>query len=128
VEPADLTIHPTVLVNVPLAARIMQEETFGPVLPVMTYKELDEVSSQVQRQGKPLALYVFSPNPAFVESVLMSTSSGGVTVNDFFLHAAENRLPFGGVNQSGIGRYSGIHGFRELSNPRSVFEAVQRPA
>ena len=121
IDEADLTIHPTILVDVPAVARIMQEEIFGPLLPVMSYRDLDEVTAFIDAGGKPLALYVFSPDQAFVEELLHKTSSGGVTINGVLSHAGESRLPFGGVNQSGIGRYKSVHGFRELSHARSVF-------
>lgn len=117
----DLTIHPTILIDVPLTSRIMQEEIFGPVLPVLSYDSLDEIQAQIDETGKPLALYVFSNAQSFVNDVLERTSSGGVTVNNVFMHYMESRLPFGGVNSSGIGRYKGIHGFYELSHARSVF-------
>ncbi|ROM33977.1 aldehyde dehydrogenase [Pseudomonas poae] len=116
-----LTIHPTVLVDVPLNARIMQEEIFGPVLPVLAYDDLDQVTAQIDANGKPLALYVFAKEQAFVDQALLHTSSGGVTVNHVFMHYVEPNLPFGGVNGSGMGRYHGHAGFLELSNPRSVF-------
>ncbi len=125
VDVADLTLHPTLLTDVPLDARIMAEEIFGPVLPVLAYDGLDTVLGQIDRTGKPLALYVFSHDQGFVDRVLTETSSGGVTVNGVLMHYMESRLPFGGVNGSGMGRYKGIHGFRELSNARSVF--VQAP-
>ncbi|MFY0729671.1 aldehyde dehydrogenase family protein [Pseudomonas sp. NFX15] len=121
VEPEDLTFHPTVLVDVPLHAKLMQEEIFGPILPVMTYTNVQDVFEHIDATGKPLAVYVFSQRPEFVEQVLLNTSSGGVTVNDVLRHYQEIRLPFGGVNQSGMGRYKGQYGFRELSNARSVF-------
>ncbi|MGI4940735.1 MAG: aldehyde dehydrogenase family protein [Janthinobacterium lividum] len=121
IDEADLTIHPTIVVNPPLDTRIMQEEIFGPVLPVIGYDSIDAAVDQIDATGKPLALYVFSHDQAFVDDVLDRTSSGGVTVNHVLMHYAENRLPFGGVNGSGMGRYKGIHGFRELSNARSVF-------
>lgn len=121
VESEDLTIHPTVVVDVSLHARLMQEEIFGPILPVMTYAKLQDVFEHIDATGKPLAVYVFSERPEFVEQVLLNTSSGGVTVNDVLRHYQEIRLPFGGVNQSGMGRYKGRYGFLELSNARSVF-------
>jgi aldehyde dehydrogenase (NAD+) len=120
-EPDDLTIHPTLLIDVPLSARIMQEEIFGPVLPVLCYDSVDEIEAQVDATGKPLAIYVFSYDESFIADVLERTSSGGVTVNNVIMHYLESKLPFGGVNSSGIGRYKGIHGFRELSHARSVF-------
>lgn len=120
-DEADLTIAPTVLTDVPLDAEIMQDEIFGPLLPVLPYDSLDEVTEQIDATGKPLALYVFSDDKAFADQVLAQTSSGGVTVNNVLSHYVEGRLPFGGVNKSGIGRSRGMAGFRELSNPRSVF-------
>ena len=113
-------IEPTVLVDVPLDARVMEDEIFGPVLPVLGFDDLSEVLDYMQSHGKPLAAYVFSPDAEFIDRFIANTSSGGVTVNGVILHAAETRLPFGGVNESGIGRYHGVHGFRELSHERAV--------
>lgn len=120
-DEADLTIEPTILVDAPLDARLMREEIFGPVLPVLAYDSVDEIVEQIDATGKPLAMYVFSHDENFVADVLERSSSGGVTVNNVLMHYAENRLPFGGVNGSGMGRYKGVYGFRELSNARSVF-------
>jgi aldehyde dehydrogenase (NAD+) len=124
VEADDLTIHPTVLVDVPLDAAIMGEEVFGPVLAVLAYDDVREATDNSDKVGKPLALYVFG-QPDFVEDVLAHTSSGGVTVNNVLCHYIESNLPFGGVNGSGIGRYKGHAGFLELSNARSVFVQVK---
>ena len=121
IDEADLTFHPTVLTNVSLDAALMRDEIFGPLLPVLAYRDLREVTDFIDHSGKPLALYVFSADRDFIERLLQGTSSGGVTVNGVMSHAAESRLPFGGVNQSGMGRYKGIFGFREVSNARSVF-------
>lgn len=121
VEIEDLTIHPTIVTDVPLEAEVMRHEVFGPVLPVLGYRSVDEALAFIEQAGKPLALYIFSPDDRFVAHVLDHSSSGGVTINDTNLHSLERRLPFGGVNQSGIGAYRGIHGFRELSHARSVF-------
>ena len=123
-DASDLTIHPTALTGVPLDTALMREEIFGPVLPILTYQDVGDVFEFIDRGGKPLALYVFSRRAEFIDQVLEQTSSGGVTVNDVLLHAVEARLPFGGVNQSGTGRYKGIHGFRELSNAKSVFVSL----
>jgi aldehyde dehydrogenase (NAD+) len=120
-EADDLTIHPTVLLDVPADARIMQEEIFGPILPIQTYRTPAEICAAVQGGGKPLAMYIYSNDPAFVATLLNNTSSGGVTVNGWATHWFEPQLPFGGVNESGIGRYHGLHGFREVSHERSVF-------
>ena len=115
-----LSVHPTILTNVPADANIMGEETFGPILCIFTYKDIEEVYAALHKQPKPLALYVFSGNEEFVEEVLANTTSGGATVNSCMMHAAEYHLPFGGVNNSGMGSYHGIHGFRELSHQRAV--------
>lgn len=117
----DLTIHPTILVDVPPEASILREEVFGPLLPVMSYRTPEEVCSAAQRGGKPLALYVYSHDDGFIDTILRNTSSGGVTINGWATHWFERQLPFGGVNESGIGRYHGHHGFRELSHERAVF-------
>ncbi len=117
----ELTIHPTLLVDVPMDARIMQDEIFGPLLPVIGYDDPDQIVAQIDKTGKPLATYIFSNEASFVDDLLMRTTSGGVTVNHVVMHYLETRLPFGGVNGSGIGRYKGVHGFRELSHARSVF-------
>lgn len=118
-----LAIEPTVLVDVPLDAKVMVEEIFGPILPVQMFDDVEEVFAYHRTRGKPLAVYAFSPESAFIESVLANIPSGGATVNGLLLHASDLRLPFGGVNESGMGRYHGIHGFRELSHERAVFRA-----
>lgn len=120
-EEADLTIHPTMLTDVTPDMKILQEEIFAPVLPVMTYDNLDQAISYIATRDKPLALYIFSDDEAHVERVLNRTSSGGVTVNGVFSHYLENRLPFGGVNQSGMGSYHGHFGFKAFSHERAVY-------
>ncbi|CAM8664703.1 aldehyde dehydrogenase family protein [Sphingobium sp.] len=117
----DLTIEPTIVIDPPLDGGLMQNEIFGPVLPVIAYDDVDEIVDQVDRTGKPLAMYLFSHDQGFVDDILDRTSSGGVTVNHVLMHYAEHKLPFGGVNGSGMGRYKGIYGFHELSNARSIF-------
>jgi len=126
-EEEDLTVHPTMLTNVTPEMKILQEEIFAPVLPVMTYENLDEVIEYIEARDKPLALYVYSPNPGNVQKVLDRTSSGGVTVNGVFSHYLENRLPFGGVNGSGMGSYHGHFGFKAFSHERAVY-MHQEPA
>ena len=119
-HPEELVIEPTVLVDVPLDADVMRDEIFGPVLPVLTFNDLDEVTRFVNAGGKPLAMYIFSQDDDFVSAVLSRTSSGGVTVNGWAIHHEEPTLPFGGVGSSGQGRYHGIHGFKELSHERAI--------
>jgi aldehyde dehydrogenase (NAD+) len=123
-EPADRTIHPTLLTDVTADMRIMQEEIFAPVVPVVTYETIDEVIAHISQRGKPLALYLYGTDRAVIDKVLARTSSGGVTINGFFSHYLENQLPFGGVNQSGMGSYHGVHGFKAFSHERAIYVAV----
>ena len=101
--------------------KILQEEIFAPVLPVMTYDTLDQVIGYIEARDKPLALYIYSNDQANIDKVLSRTSSGGVTVNGIFSHYLENQLPFGGVNQSGIGSYHGVFGFKAFSHERAIY-------
>ena len=117
----DLTVHPTMLTGVTPQMKILQEEIFAPILPVMTYDSIDQAIDYIDQRDKPLALYVFSPNEDNVDKVLKRTSSGGVTVNGVFSHYLENRLPFGGVNGSGMGSYHGYFGFKAFSHERAVY-------
>jgi aldehyde dehydrogenase (NAD+) len=120
-EEGDLTVHPTMLTDVTPDMAILQEEIFGPVLPVMTYDDLEEAIEYIERRDKPLALYVYSPNQDNIDRILKRTSSGGVTVNGVFSHYLENNLPFGGVNGSGMGSYHGHFGFKAFSHERAVY-------
>lgn len=120
-EEADRTVHPTLLTDVTPDMLIMQEEIFGPIVPVLTYRSIDEVIGYISSRPKPLALYLYSNDQGTIDRVLSGTSSGGVTVNGFFSHYLENRLPFGGVNQSGMGSYHGVFGFRAFSHERAVY-------
>ncbi|SFV00211.1 aldehyde dehydrogenase family protein [Pseudoduganella namucuonensis] len=121
-------IEPTVLVDVPRDAAIMREEIFGPVMPVLTYDDLDDALREINRRDKPLALYVFSRRPEFIEAVLARTSSGGATINDVIQHVAEPNLPFGGVGPSGHGAYHGMYSFLAFSHERSVYyQAAENP-
>ena len=120
-EEGDLTVHPTMLTDVTPQMKILQEEIFAPIIPVMTYDSLDQAIGYIQSHDKPLALYVYSPDEANVARVLNETSSGGVTVNGVFSHYLENNLPFGGVNASGTGSYHGYFGFKAFSHERAVY-------
>jgi coniferyl-aldehyde dehydrogenase len=112
---------PTILWNVSDQMTVMREEIFGPVLPVVTYRSLDEAIAYVNARPRPLALYYFDYNSKRIESVLARTTSGGVTVNDTILHIAQNDLPFGGVGPSGMGSYHGFDGFLTFSKKKGVF-------
>jgi len=120
-EEADRTIHPTLLTDVTPDMLIMQEEIFAPIVPVMTYEHIDDAVEFISGRDKPLALYLYSDNEDTVDKVLRRTSSGGVTINGFFMHYLENKLPFGGVNGSGMGSYHGEFGFKAFSHERAVY-------
>jgi aldehyde dehydrogenase (NAD+) len=120
-EAADRTIHPTLLTDVTPDMHIMQEEIFAPIVPLVTYGNLDEVIGHISRSGKPLALYIYSNNRENIDKLLERTSSGGVTINGFFSHYLESQLPFGGVNQSGMGSYHGVFGFKAFSHERAIY-------
>ena len=111
----------TVLRGVSDDMTVMQEEIFGPVLPVKTYKALDEAIDYVNEHDRPLGLYYFGEDKSEQERVLSRTISGGVTTNDVVFHVSMEDLPFGGVGPSGIGSYHAIEGFREFSHARAVY-------
>ena len=122
---ADNRVLPPTLIFSPTdAMRAMQEEIFGPVLPVLTYHSLDEAISYVNARARPLALYSFDEDARRQDAVLARTSSGGVTFNDCVFHLAQHNLPFGGVGPSGMGQYHGFDGFVTFSKKRGVM--VQR--
>ncbi|RQW45388.1 coniferyl aldehyde dehydrogenase [Novosphingobium sp. LASN5T] len=111
----------TILRNVNDDMRVMQEEIFGPVLPVKTYRAIDEVIDYVNAHDRPLGLYYFGQDKAEAEKVLTRTISGGVTVNDVIFHVSADDLPFGGIGPSGMGSYHGVEGFRTFSHARAVY-------
>lgn len=120
-DASDRTISPTVLKNVTPDMKIMQEEIFAPILPMMNYEDIDEVIDYVNDRDKPLALYVFSKNQDLIDNVLQHTTSGNAAINDVVVHFSDVNLPFGGVNTSGIGSYHGVYGFKEFSHEKGVF-------
>ncbi|HVN05606.1 MAG TPA: coniferyl aldehyde dehydrogenase [Bryobacteraceae bacterium] len=112
---------PTLLWGVRDEMAVMQEEIFGPLLPLVTYRSLDEAIAYINARPRPLALYYFDYNSRRIASVLERTTSGGVTINDTILHIAQNDLPFGGVGPSGMGSYHGFDGFLTFSKKKGVF-------
>ncbi|WP_181159991.1 coniferyl aldehyde dehydrogenase [Sandaracinobacter neustonicus] len=100
---------------------VMQEEIFGPVLPIKSYKGIDEAIDYVNRRDRPLGLYWFGTDGAEERTVLDRTVSGGVTVNDVIFHVAAEDLPFGGIGPAGMGNYHGHDGFKEFSHPKSIY-------
>lgn len=119
-NPETRYIAPTILDRVSWTDAVMQEEIFGPILPVLEYETLDEAIAQINARPKPLALYLFSKNPAAQAKVLRETTSGGVCLNDTVLQVAVSGLPFGGVGESGMGSYHGKASFDTFSHRRSV--------
>jgi coniferyl-aldehyde dehydrogenase len=114
-------LPPTLLLNVSDNMRVMSEEIFGPILPVVPYDSLAEALAYINRHERPLALYWFGENRAARNQVLAGTIAGGVSINDTLLHIAQEGLPFGGVGASGQGHYHGEFGFRQFSKEKPVF-------
>lgn len=119
----DRYVEPTVIDEVLPDDPIMQQEIFGPLLPVLEFRKPEEVIAYINAHEKPLALYYFG-NPQQARCILARTSSGGACVNDTVMHIANLHLPFGGVGNSGMGRYHGYDSFLTFSNRRSVLYAT----
>jgi coniferyl-aldehyde dehydrogenase len=127
INPASETVNvenrvfpPTLIINVNDSMRVMQEEIFGPILPVMTVRSLDDGIAYINSHDRPLALYYFDNDNSRIDHVLERTTSGGVTINDCIFHLAQNNLPFGGVGASGMGAYHGEDGFNTFSKRKGV--------
>ncbi len=113
-------VEPTLLTHVNDEMKVMQDEIFGPVLPVLTYRDKEEVIAYVNSKEKPLALYIHSKNKQNIDYFLNNTSAGDTVINDLMLQFSNAEVPFGGVNNSGIGKSNGFFGFQEFSNLRGV--------
>lgn len=116
------TLPPTVVLGATDDMGILNEEIFGPVLPIVPYRDIDEAIARINAGPRPLALYFFGGNSEDRRKVLERTTSGNVTINDTLLHYAQDDLPFGGVGPSGMGAYHGIEGFKSLSHAKGIFE------
>lgn len=119
-DPSDNYVSPTVLDNVSLDSEVMRDEIFGPVLPVLSYKNKADVLDIINRYGKPLCLYIFTENQTFADDIIDSTESGSVGINSVMLHMPNHNLPFGGVGESGMGQYHGKYGFDAMSHMRPI--------
>ena len=115
-------IEPTLIENIDKNSKIFNEEIFGPILPIFTFKKIDEAITFINKKNKPLALYIFSSDKKNINKILGETSSGGVCINHNTLHYSNYNLPFGGIGNSGFGRCHGEYGFKELSNKKSIFK------
>jgi coniferyl-aldehyde dehydrogenase len=118
-------IAPTLIIDPGDDLRVMQEEIFGPILPVKGYADVGEAIAYVDSHPRPLGLYYFGDDAGEREAVLEGTTSGGVTINDVVFHVAQEDLPFGGVGPSGMGSYHGIDGFREFSHSRAIYSQLK---
>ena len=119
--PSDRRLVPALLLDVPPEAAVMQEEIFGPLLPIVGYDRVDEALAHVNRGERPLALYWFGSDAAVRDRVMRETHAGGVTINDCIWHLGQEEQPFGGVGASGMGAYHGEWGFRTFSNEKPIF-------
>jgi aldehyde dehydrogenase (NAD+) len=118
----DKYIPPIILSKVSVGSKIMYEEIFGPILPIVTYTNIEEAINIIRNLPKPLGLYVFSKNQKNINKVLKETSSGAVCINDTVITFLHSNLPFGGVNASGMGRARGFFGFKSFSNEKAVLK------
>lgn len=123
VAEADCFVAPTLLENIPEHARIMQEEIFGPLLPVVVFTNIDDVIAKINAGPHPLALYIYSTTGENIQRVLQQTASGGACVNHALVHFLHGRLPFGGVKNSGLGHAHGHFGFKAFSHEKAVVRA-----
>lgn len=114
-------IPPTLVVNPPEDSKVLEEEIFGPLLPIRTYTDFNETIAYVNAHPRPLAAYYFGKDKAEEEAVINRTTSGGVCVNDVIMHIAQEDLPFGGVGPSGTGAYHGYDGFKNFSHPKAIY-------
>ncbi|MEF9988462.1 MAG: aldehyde dehydrogenase family protein, partial [Christensenella sp.] len=119
-DPDTLRIEPTVLDNVTYSHNIMQSEIFGPILPIIEYKNIHSVIAEIRNHPKPLALYLFSANSATVKTILNTVPYGGGCINDVVVQLATSRMPFGGVGNSGIGSYHGKASFDTFTHRKSI--------
>lgn len=116
----DRYFEPTIIEESDFEKPVMQQEIFGPILPIVTFDDIDEAVQMINSRPRPLALYVFSSSSSFQKKVIADIPAGGVTVNDTLMHIASNKLPFGGVGNSGMGKYHGFESFKIFSNAKPV--------
>ena len=117
-------IPPTIVTNTSDDMKIMQEEIFGPLLPIIEYNEIEDATKLINSKDRPLGLYYFGNDKDEENEILNKTSSGGVTVNNVISHLQQNNLSFGGVGPSGMGRYMSFEGFKNFSNPRAYYKDI----
>ena len=113
-------IEPTIISDLKLESTLLEEEIFGPIMPILTYNNLDEAITYINSKERPLALYIFSKSKANIKQIINNTRAGGTCINNTHIHYANHNLPFGGINNSGIGKSHGFFGFKAFSNQRAV--------
>lgn len=121
-DPETLTIEPTIVLDPDLESELMQEEIFGPILPVITYQETGEAVNFIRSKEKPLALYLFTQNNTLKKYIKTHVSFGGGAINDTLIHQSNHNMPFGGVGNSGIGAYHGKYSLETFSHPKAILE------
>lgn len=122
IDEDNLYMEPTLIIKPDLNSPLMSDEIFGPILPILVYEDLDNVIKFINHREKPLALYYFSESKKKIKYVVTSTTSGGVTINDTIIHVANPNLPFGGVGNSGVGKYHGKESFETFTHNKSVMK------
>ena len=122
VDPGSMQIEPSVLDNVTFDDAIMQEEIFGPLLPIVTYRTLDEAIAKINSMSHPLALYIFTRDKAAARKVTSHCGFGGGCINDTIIHLATSEMSFGGFGESGMGGYHGKQGFETFSHMKSIVD------
>ncbi len=127
IDPQARRISPTLLTDVSWDSPVMQEEIFGPILPILTYRKLDEAIALIRSRPKPLALYLFTRSKAVEDKVLSEVSYGGGCINDTVLHLVTSHMPFGGVGESGMGGYHGKFSFDTFSHQKSILKRFAKP-
>ena len=115
-------IEPTIMTNIPDESELSEKEIFGPILPVYKYKDIQKVIDRINSNEKPLALYIYSSSKKNINKIINNTRAGGTCINHNAIHFYNNNLPFGGSNNSGIGKGNGFYGFEAFSNPRAVLK------
>ncbi|WP_405573778.1 aldehyde dehydrogenase family protein [Winogradskyella sp. Asnod2-B02-A] len=121
-DSASKFIEPTIISDLKPDAKLLEDEIFGPILPIVTFNNLDTAITYIKSKPRPLALYIYSKSKANTKKIMNNTRAGGTCINNSVLHYANHNLPFGGVNNSGIGKSHGFFGFKAFSNERSVMK------
>jgi aldehyde dehydrogenase (NAD+) len=119
-DSSDCYLEPTLVEDPSLESEVMKEEIFGPILPILSYKNEADISAIVNNYEKPLGFYVFSTNKSFYKKMIETYSFGGGTINDTMIHFGNTNLPFGGVGESGVGAYHGQLGFDTFSHKKGI--------